>query len=98
MPWLAFFMVFFSSISVPANGFAGELLILLGMFQRAGTTTAAMRPITAPPGSGVALVHAWLCNAFLRPAQERTPSSKTSVAKSSPSPPACSDGLRPGDF
>jgi NADH-quinone oxidoreductase subunit M len=37
-PWLAFFMVVFtfSSIGVPGlNGFAGEFLILLGMFQRA---------------------------------------------------------------
>jgi NADH-quinone oxidoreductase subunit M len=37
-PWIAFFMVFFtfSSIGVPAlNGFAGEILILTGMFQRA---------------------------------------------------------------
>src|SRR4029079_1277939 len=38
MPWLAFFMVFFtfSSIGVPGlNGFAGEFLILLAAFQRA---------------------------------------------------------------
>jgi NADH-quinone oxidoreductase subunit M len=38
LPWLAFFMVFFtfSSIGVPGlNGFAGEFLILLGTFQRA---------------------------------------------------------------
>jgi NADH-quinone oxidoreductase subunit M len=37
-PWLAFFLVAFtfSSIGVPGlNGFAGEFLILLGMFQRA---------------------------------------------------------------
>jgi NADH-quinone oxidoreductase subunit M len=37
-PWLAFFMVLFtfSSIGVPGlNGFAGELLILVGAFQRA---------------------------------------------------------------
>jgi NADH-quinone oxidoreductase subunit M len=37
-PWLAFFMVLFtfSSIGVPGlNGFAGEFLILIGMFQRA---------------------------------------------------------------
>lgn len=36
-PWLAFFMVLFtmSSIGLPGlNGFAGEILILLGMFQR----------------------------------------------------------------
>jgi NADH:ubiquinone oxidoreductase subunit 4 (subunit M) len=38
LPWLAFFMVLFtfSSIGVPGlNGFVGEFLILLGMFQRA---------------------------------------------------------------
>jgi NADH-quinone oxidoreductase subunit M len=38
MPWLAFFMVFFtfSSIGVPGlNGFSGEFLILIGSFQRA---------------------------------------------------------------
>jgi NADH-quinone oxidoreductase subunit M len=38
LPWLAFFMVFFtfSSIGVPGlNGFAGEFLILIGAFQRA---------------------------------------------------------------
>jgi NADH-quinone oxidoreductase subunit M len=37
-PWIGFFMVFFtfSSIGVPAlNGFAGEIMILTGMFQRA---------------------------------------------------------------
>jgi NADH-quinone oxidoreductase subunit M len=38
MPWLAFFLIVFtfSSISLPGlNGFAGEFLILIGMFQRA---------------------------------------------------------------
>jgi len=38
LPWLAFFMLVFtlSSIGLPGmNGFAGEFLILLGMFQRA---------------------------------------------------------------
>jgi len=48
MPWLAFFMVFFtfSSIGVPGlNGFAGELLILLGTFQRAyADSPAAISP------------------------------------------------------
>jgi NADH-quinone oxidoreductase subunit M len=37
-PWIGFFMVFFtfSSIGVPGlNGFPGEFLVLLGMFQRA---------------------------------------------------------------
>jgi NADH-quinone oxidoreductase subunit M len=45
MPWLAFFMVFFtfSSVGLPGlNGFAGEFPILLGMFQRAWTGAAAM--------------------------------------------------------
>jgi NADH-quinone oxidoreductase subunit M len=43
-PWLAFFLVLFtfSSIGVPGlNGFAGEFLILLGMFQRAWTEAPA---------------------------------------------------------
>ncbi|REJ68277.1 MAG: NADH-quinone oxidoreductase subunit M [Planctomycetota bacterium] len=43
-PWLAAFMVFFtlSSIGLPGtNGFAGEFLLLCGMFQRASATTAA---------------------------------------------------------
>jgi NADH-quinone oxidoreductase subunit M len=38
MPWMAFFMIVFtfSSIGLPGlNGFAGEFLILIGMFQRA---------------------------------------------------------------
>jgi len=38
LPWLSMFMVFFtfSSIGLPGlNGFAGEFLILIGMFQRA---------------------------------------------------------------
>lgn len=41
-PWLTFFMVFFalSSIGLPGlNGFAGELLILTGMFQRGWAET-----------------------------------------------------------
>jgi NADH-quinone oxidoreductase subunit M len=43
-PWMAFFMVLFtfSSIGVPGlNGFAGEFLILLGMFQRAWVESPA---------------------------------------------------------
>jgi NADH-quinone oxidoreductase subunit M len=39
-PWMAFFMIVFtmSSIGLPGlNGFAGEFLILIGMFQRAWT-------------------------------------------------------------
>jgi NADH-quinone oxidoreductase subunit M len=39
-PWMAFFMVVFtfSSIGVPGlNGFVGEFMVLLGMFQRART-------------------------------------------------------------
>jgi NADH-quinone oxidoreductase subunit M len=44
-PWIAAFMVFFtfSSIGVPAlNGFAGEVMILLGMFQRASVQSPAV--------------------------------------------------------
>ncbi len=44
MPWLAFFMVVFtmSSIGLPGlNGFVGEFLILIGMFQRGFTGAAA---------------------------------------------------------
>ena len=40
-PWLAFFMLLFtfSSIGLPGlNGFAGEILLLIGMFQRAWMT------------------------------------------------------------
>lgn len=43
-PWLAAAMVFFtlSSIGLPGlNGFAGEFLLLCGMFQRAASTAAA---------------------------------------------------------
>jgi NADH-quinone oxidoreductase subunit M len=46
LPWAAFFMVLFtfSSIGVPGlNGFAGEFLILLGMFQRAWAESPAAR-------------------------------------------------------
>jgi NADH-quinone oxidoreductase subunit M len=42
MPWLAFFMLVFtfSSIGLPGlNGFVGELMVLVGMFQRAWTAT-----------------------------------------------------------
>jgi NADH-quinone oxidoreductase subunit M len=44
LPWLAFFFVFFtlSSIGLPGlNGFAGEFLILAGMFQRGWLQTPA---------------------------------------------------------
>ena len=43
-PWMAFFMVVFtmSSIGLPGlNGFAGEFLILIGMFQRGWTDAPA---------------------------------------------------------
>jgi NADH-quinone oxidoreductase subunit M len=45
LPWLAFFLVVFtfSSIGLPGlNGFAGELLILLGIFQRAWGSGSAV--------------------------------------------------------
>lgn len=44
LPWLSFFMVFFvlSSIGLPGlNGFAGEFLLLTGMFQRGFTQTTS---------------------------------------------------------
>jgi NADH-quinone oxidoreductase subunit M len=44
LPWLAFFLTFFtlSSIGLPGmNGFAGEFLILLGMFQRGWSQSPA---------------------------------------------------------
>src|SRR5262249_61861603 len=47
MPWLTFFMVFFtfSSIGVPGlNGFAGEFLILIGTFQLAWADAPALAP------------------------------------------------------
>ncbi|GIW93004.1 MAG: NADH:ubiquinone oxidoreductase subunit M [Pirellulaceae bacterium] len=63
VPWLAFFMVFFtlSSIGLPGtNGFAGEFLLLTGMFQRAfgggsGESVAALRIIAVLATSGVVL-------------------------------------------
>jgi NADH-quinone oxidoreductase subunit M len=45
LPWLAFFLVVFtfSSIGLPGlNGFVGELLVLLGMFQRAWGSGSAV--------------------------------------------------------
>ena len=44
-PWLAFFMLLFtfSSIGLPGlNGFAGEILILLGSFQRGWSTATTI--------------------------------------------------------
>jgi NADH-quinone oxidoreductase subunit M len=66
LPWFAFFFVLFtfSSIGLPAlNGFAGEFLILLGMFQRGwandGLTNAdQLRWIAVLAVSGVVL-NAW---------------------------------------
>ncbi len=46
LPWFAFFFLLFtfSSIGLPAlNGFAGEFLILLGMFQRGWSTDNLLR-------------------------------------------------------
>lgn len=62
-PWMAFFMVLFtmSSIGLPGtNGFAGEFLILLGMFQRAwagpiGEWTMQFRAISVLAVAGVVL-------------------------------------------
>jgi NADH-quinone oxidoreductase subunit M len=44
VPWLAFFMLIFtfSSIGLPGlNGFVGEVMVLIGMFQRAWTAAPA---------------------------------------------------------
>lgn len=59
-PWLAFFMLLFtfSSIGLPGlNGFAGEILILTGTFQRAwgGTGTWLLRGVSLAALSGVVL-------------------------------------------
>jgi NADH-quinone oxidoreductase subunit M len=66
LPWLAFFMLVFtfSSIGLPGlNGFAGELLVLIGMFQRAfaesgGDPTWQFRAIAVLAVSGV-ILGAW---------------------------------------
>ncbi|MBM3998208.1 MAG: NADH-quinone oxidoreductase subunit M [Planctomycetes bacterium] len=63
VPWLAFFMVLFtlSSIGLPGlNGFAGEFLILIGMFQRAfgesaSDSTASLKIVSVLAVSGVVL-------------------------------------------
>ncbi|MCE9547288.1 MAG: NADH-quinone oxidoreductase subunit M [Planctomycetia bacterium] len=61
-PWMALFMVFFtfSSIGLPGlNGFAGEFLLLAGMFQRAWMTTGpgglGLKVIAVLAVSGVVL-------------------------------------------
>jgi NADH-quinone oxidoreductase subunit M len=59
-PWLAFFMVFFtfSSIGLPGmNGFVGEIMILMGMFQRgwADSPNALMKFVSIAAVSGVVL-------------------------------------------
>lgn len=63
LPWLTFFMVLFtfSSIGLPGlNGFVGELMVLLGMFQVAWTSelggiVAQLRVISVLAVSGVVL-------------------------------------------
>ncbi len=63
MPWLALFMLVFtfSSIGLPGlNGFAGEFLVLVGMFQRAfadapDLTAQSLRVIAVLAVSGVVL-------------------------------------------
>jgi NADH-quinone oxidoreductase subunit M len=82
-PILAFFMVFMTlaSIGLPGlNGFAGEFLLLLGMFQRAwgtaaGEWTTHYRVISVLAASGVVL-GAWYMlylvkRVFFGPLQER---------------------------
>jgi len=71
-PWLAFFMLLFtfSSIGLPGlNGFAGEILLLTGMFQRAWMTTGlhglAFKVIAVLAVSGVVL-GAWYMLALVQ--------------------------------
>lgn len=63
VPWLAFFMLVFtfSSIGLPGlNGFVGEVMVLIGMFQRAWTSTpenfqSSLRIVSVLAVSGVVL-------------------------------------------
>lgn len=71
-PWLAFFMLLFtfSSIGLPGlNGFAGEILLLTGMFQRAwmtdGAQGLAFKVISVLSISGVVL-GAWYMLAMVQ--------------------------------
>ena len=64
LPIMAFFMVLFtlSSIGMPGlNGFAGEILILIGMFQRAfaeGPMSLSLQPVAVLAVTGV-ILGAW---------------------------------------
>ena len=64
LPIMAFFMVVFtlSSIGMPGlNGFAGEIMILIGMFQRAfaeGPSSLALQPVAVLAVTGV-ILGAW---------------------------------------
>lgn len=72
-PWLAFFMLLFtfSSIGLPGlNGFVGEFMVLLGMFQRAWTGTpetyqASMMLVAVLAVTGVVL-GAWYMLSLVR--------------------------------
>ncbi len=63
VPWLAFFMLVFtfSSIGLPGlNGFVGEVMVLIGMFQRAWTAAptasqTSLRIVSILAVSGVVL-------------------------------------------
>jgi NADH-quinone oxidoreductase subunit M len=63
VPWLAFFMLVFtfSSIGLPGlNGFVGEVMVLIGMFQRAWTATpeafqTSLRMVSVLAVTGVVL-------------------------------------------
>ena len=63
VPWLAFFMLVFtfSSIGLPGlNGFVGEVMVLIGMFQRAWTATpdafqTSLRVVSVLAVTGVVL-------------------------------------------
>ena len=67
LPWMTFFMVLFtfSSIGLPGtNGFAGEFLILIGMFQR-GWANPSLLPIAVLSVLGVVL-GAWYMLSLVR--------------------------------
>jgi NADH-quinone oxidoreductase subunit M len=67
LPWMTFFMVLFtfSSIGLPGtNGFAGEFLILVGIFQR-GWESPALMPVAILSVSGVVL-GAWYMLSLVR--------------------------------
>lgn len=86
VPWLAFFMLIFtfSSIGLPGlNGFVGEVMVLIGMFQRAWTAApevsqTSLRIVSVLAVAGVVLgawYMLWLVQrVFFGPLKEPMPS------------------------